>query len=394
MADSVKTNGERLRFNVSSVTGTHSLELARELGARSLLETYYTALPHSRTSGVPPERTRRHLVLLPAIYAVSRGWISGRPAPRIQHLWGYEFDRWIAARLAPAEVVQALPGCGLRLRRQAKRRFNALTVCDSGTSHERIVDELLRTESAKWGIEHLGADQHHLRHVEAEYEEADLITVPSTFARNSFIAGGLSPAKVTVTPYGAELRDFSPTGKRDDRFRILFVGTICLRKGVPYLLEAVSGLKLPNAELCLRGGDAPETARLLALYRGRVPLVRVPPQSRGAMRDLYSQASVLVLPSVEDGFGLVICQAMACGVPVIASKSTGGPEVIHDGVDGFLVEAGDSRALRDRLTYLFENPDINRQMGAAARSAIEQIGGWQAYADRFVGACAAARSRP
>jgi alpha-maltose-1-phosphate synthase len=393
-AEARQSAGAQLRFNVAGISGTHPLELARQLASRSLLEAYYTTIPASRTADVPANRTHRHLALLPAIYAVNHGWISGRAAPRVQHLWGYEFDRWIAARLAPTDVAHALPGCGLELRRAAKRRFGALTVCDSGTSHERFLDSLMHDEAVKAGVDYRRVDDRHLRYVESEYEEADLITVPSSFARKSFVGMGIDPAKVAVTPYGAELRDFFPVGKRDDRFRILFVGTVCLRKGVTSLLEAVSQLNLPNAELCIRGGDAPEAGQLLARYRGSIPLIRVPPQQRGKMRDLFSQASVLVLPSIEDGFGLVICQAMACGIPVIASRSTGGPEVIHDGVDGFLVDAGDSRTLRDRLTCLFENPDDRLEMGAAARTAIERFGGWKDYADRFVDACAAARSRP
>jgi glycosyltransferase involved in cell wall biosynthesis len=381
------------RFCIAGVTGTHPLALARQLDARSLLQTYYTTLPKSRTSGVTSARTRRHRALLLPILASNRRWIRGRGNTRLQLWWGYEFDRWIAKRLEPGDVVHALPGCGLELRRAAKRRFGAMTVCDSGTSHERFLADLLDEETKKWGVPRHRGPESHLRYVEAEYDEADIITVPSGFARNSFVSMGVDPAKVRVTPYGAELRDYAPTTKRDDVFRILFVGTVCIRKGVQYLLEAVSQLKLPNAELCIRGADAPETAQLLRAYRGSIPLRRVEPAPRAAMKDLYSQASVFVLPSVEDGFGLVICQAMACGVPVIASRNSGGPDVITDGRDGVLVDARSSRAIRDHLLELYEHPAKRQAMGAAARRAIERVGGWSGYADSFIAACAPSSDR-
>jgi glycosyltransferase involved in cell wall biosynthesis len=98
------------------------------------------------------------------------------------------------------------------------------------------------------------------------------------------------------------------------------------------------------------------------------------------MRDLYSQASVLVLPSVEDGFGLVIGQAMACGVPVIATTNTGGPDLITDGVDGFIVPVRDAGAIRERLEHLYRNPDIRVAMGRAALDKVRSLNGWAEYA--------------
>jgi starch synthase len=383
----------QLRFSVSSLTGTHSLSLARELHSRSLLETYYTSLPASRTPRLPASRVRRHLALCPVIYAVGRGWVPDAMTTRLQLLWGYEFDRWIAARLGPADVVQALPGCGLQLRRIAKQRFDALTVCDSGTSHERYQALLLQEEARRWGLPPIPLREAHLRYVETEYEEADLITVPSAFARESFTSMGISASKVVVTPYGVDLGDYHPVPKRDRVFRILFVGSICTRKGVPYLLEAVSTLKYSNAELCIRGGEVQDTATLLDRYRGTIPLRRVEPQSRVAMKDLFSQASVLVLPSVEDGFGLVIGQAMACGIPVIASRNCGGPELIEDGRNGFLVDACDAAAIADRLSLLHDDAGACRAMGEEARRSVERLDGWSGYTDAFVSHCAVARGR-
>ena len=384
------------KFSISGVIGTHPMYLTRYLASRSLLQAYFTTLPESRTPGIPAAMTHRHLALFLALYATRQSWIPGDRGKMFALIDG-EFDRWMAARLESTDVVHALPGSGLRTRRAGKKRFGALTVCDSGTSHERLQQKLLQEECRRWGTTRTATSERYLAHVETEYYEADLITVPSTFARDGFVSMGLAPAKIAVTPYGADLEEYRPLPKRDDIFRILFIGTICLRKGIPYLLEAVSRLSLPGAELALRGAVEPEVERIVAAYRGDIPLRMVPPQPRSAMRDLYAQASVFVLPSVEDGFGLVIPQAMSCGVPVIASVNTGGPDIITDGVNGLLVPACDTKALQSALTFAYEHPEALKAMGVAARATLERAGGWNAYGDAMVHACVAARegrSRP
>ncbi len=379
------------RIHVSALTGTHPLYLAKGLAERECLGAFYTTLPAWRTPGVPAVRTRRHLALLAGIYAVGRGWIPASPTR--SHDWiAVEFDRWMAARLTAADVVQALPAYGLESRRAAKARFGALTVCDSGTSHERVQDAWVREEATRWDVDVDVCSEPHLSRVEREYEEADLVTVPSTFAWRSFVARGFDPAAVIVTPYGADLDEYAPCPKRDQIFRILFVGSVTVRKGVPYLLEAVGGLSMPDAEFCIRGARLSDAERLLGRYAGKVPMRFLEPQPRRAMRDLFSQASVLVLPSVEDGFGLVIPQAMACGVPVIASTNTGGPDLIDDGVDGVIVPARDSRALRDAIVRLYEDPELRDRMGRAARLKLERLGGWSTYVESVLRAYRAGRS--
>jgi glycosyltransferase involved in cell wall biosynthesis len=217
---------------------------------------------------------------------------------------------------------------------------------------------------------------------EAEYEEADAIFVPSTFARQSFLDAGIEPRKVVAIPIGIRLEEFFPAPKRDDTFRVLCVAMISLRKGIGYLLEAMSRLELPNSEVVLRGTILPESRRILSRYEGQFTLQ--PPLSRSGMRDLYSQASVLVLPSIEDGFGQVIVQAMACGVPVIATTNTGGPDVITDGKDGFIVPIRDAGAIAERLEYLYRNPDARAQMGQAALETVRAWNGWGRYTNQVL----------
>ncbi|MBI4887705.1 MAG: glycosyltransferase family 4 protein [Acidobacteria bacterium] len=366
-----------MRVNVASFSGTHPLDLARELDKAGLLGTYYSALPRFRIAGLPRERTVTHPSLLLPHYVLRRLGLSGLEF-RISWTTTEAFDRWLARTIGPSDVFHVLSSYGLRAMRRARSEYGALTVCDRGSSHIRFVDELLRAEYARYGIRFVGIEPQAIVKEETEYRESDVVVVPSTFAKRSFVAAGLDPGKVVAIPYGVRLEDYFPTGKRDGVFRVLCVAVLSVRKGIGYLLEAWSGLTLPDSELVLRGAMLPESGPMLAGHEGRFRLH--PSLPRKQMRDLFSQASVLVLPSLEDGFGLVITQAMACGVPVIATTNTGGPDLITDGTDGFIVPSRDADAIRDRLDYLYRHPDVRDAMGRAAIEKVRSLRGWGEYA--------------
>jgi glycosyltransferase involved in cell wall biosynthesis len=269
-------------------------------------------------------------------------------------------------------------------------RFGALTVCDSPTTHVRHQQQLLNEAHAACGVPPVAWDERTIASIEQEYAESDVILTSSRFAWQSFVARGVPEPKLALVPYGVDAEEYAPTERSDDVFRILFVGTLSVRKGLPYLLDAVGQLRWPNAELVLRGGAAPESPQLLRRYRGTIPLVLAPARPRAELKHLYSSASVLVLPSIEDGFGLVIGQALACGTPVIATTNTGGPDVIEDGVNGFIVPPADSAALQAALTRLRDNAPVLANMRLEARRRVERARGWGSYGDGVVAAFDAA----
>ena len=141
------------------------------------------------------------------------------------------------------------------------------------------------------------------------------------------------------------------------------MGGVGQRKGVKYLLEAFEQIRGKGVELTL-AGPLPADMRPLAAYRGLVRLTGRLDQEE-IVREMQ-QAHVLVLPSVFEGFGLVIVEAMATGLPVIASTHSAGPDVIREGRDGFVMEPDDVKLLVDRLEALRVDRDRAIEMGAAA----------------------------
>lgn len=369
-----------MRVNIAGLTGLHPLDLARELHKQGVLAKYYTALPAFRVTGLPGANVAsRPVLLLPHVVLRYAG--LRRFERHLDWSTTEAFDRWLCRTFDPCDVFHVLSSYGLRAIRRAKS-LGALTVCDHGSSHIRFQAELLRDEASRCGVDAPEVDPRFIDKEEAEYREADVIFVPSTFARRSFIQAGVDPGKVVVIPYGVRLEEYFPTQKRDEVFRVLCVATLTVRKGIGYLLEAASRLALPNSEVVLRGTAVAESKQLLARYDGHFRLQ--PPVPRHELRELYSQASVLVLPSVEDGFGLVIAQAMACGVPVIATTHTGGPDLITDGKDGFIVPVRSASAIAERIEYLYSHPEERAAMGRAALEKVRSLRGWGQYADQVL----------
>lgn len=300
---------------------------------------------------------------------------------RLNWLATETFDAWVCSRLEPCQVFHFLSSCGAHAQRVARDRYGAVTVCDKGSTHVLHQDAVLREEWARWGIRYRPPFGPRLIERELqEYEESDIILVPSSVVYQSFVDRGISPQRLRKVPYGVSLTQFRPVRKEDDVFRVLYVGVLNLRKGIPYLLEAVAPLRLPRFEVWLIGMPYSDCRPFLREYEGTYRHLGYLP--RESLYWYYSQASVFVLASVEEGLATVMPQAMACGLPVVATDRTGADDLFTDGVEGFIVPARDPAAIRDRILQLYRCPDLREEMSRAALLRVRQIRGWDAYGER------------
>jgi glycosyltransferase involved in cell wall biosynthesis len=368
-----------VRVAVASAGPFHAFDLARQLERRGRLEHLYTAYPSWRVSGLPKEKVSTFPWLMaPAMIANRFGFNRVRDSLNVPMI--ETFDRWMAERLGVCDVFHCLSSFGLQSHRAARSRYGAVTVCDRGSAHIEFQDEILREEFARFGAPYPEID---LRLVERELEEyafCDRIFVPSTFAMRTFVAKGVPREKLRLNPYGVDLTMFHREPKADRTFRVLFVGMVSLQKGLPYLFEAMAGLRHLDLELCVIGALEAEMRPIMAKYETTFRYLGA--VARDELHKQYSQASVLVLPSIQEGLALVQAQAMACGVPVIASENTGAADLFTDGVEGFIVPIRDAHALREKILTLYENPAMREQMGEAALARVRKIGGWDEYGER------------
>ncbi|UCC62812.1 MAG: glycosyltransferase family 4 protein, partial [Anaerolineae bacterium] len=260
--------------------------------------------------------------------------------------------------------------------------LGATTFVERQNSHEYNQYRLVKEEFERWGFgDHEPVRSWGMRRGLAEFEMADFITVPSPFVYESMLAEGIAERRLFLVPYGVDPVRFRPGGPPADLFRLLFVGQVCLRKGVPYLLQAWERLCLPRAELWLAGRETPDAKRVIAPYRD-LPTVRF----LGHVRDVpavYRQASALALPSIEEGSALVTYEAMACRLPLIFTYNSGA--VARDGIEGIQVPIRDVDTLAAAIERLYREPQLRLEMGRAGRKRAEEYT-WEATGHRLISA--------
>lgn len=265
----------------------------------------------------------------------------------------------------------------------------ALVIIESGSSHIQEQQRLLEEEYKKWNISFSPIHQNVIEKMTREYEQADYIMTLSTASRKSFIDRGFKPTKILQSPCGIDIDYFiQPTGKgsttpQNPKFRVIFVGLINIRKGIPYLIEAWNNANLPEnkTELVLVGSLQKDMAQLLPRMPLKKNIIFYGPTNRKTLKQLYHQSSVFVLPSVEDGFGMVMGEAMACNLPVICSTNTGAPDIIEEGIHGFLVPPQNSLALAEKITWYYEHKDTCIIMGNNGHKRIKDFT-WDSYGQK------------
>jgi glycosyltransferase involved in cell wall biosynthesis len=221
-------------------------------------------------------------------------------------------------------------------------------------------------------------------HNDETFAMADAVICASSFTRHSLTAAG-SKAPAHVVGYGVDLdlfsaRTVSPSAKP---LTVGFVGALSQRKGARYLLGAMAALPKGSAKLILYTRAAVDRD----LLRG---FESVDIEIKGGLSDAQlaadlKQCDLVALPSIAEGFGLVILEAMACGVPVLCTTSTGGADFIVHRQNGLLIEPGSTSAIEQELVWALTRRDELYQMGQAARREAEKHT-WAAYRHKFFAA--------
>jgi glycosyltransferase involved in cell wall biosynthesis len=367
----------------------HHFHLARQLHRRGDLVCIFTGYPwfKLKNEGIPRKMVRT----FPWLHGMRMG--GGRFGLKSPYLireleqWSHRaHDRFTCRNLPACDVFVGLSGTALETGKKAKSR-GAIYVCDRGSSHIRFQSRIMNEERTVWGISHRFeelVDPRTVLREESEYETADFITVPSEFTRRSFIAEGISAEKVIKIPYGADVSRFHRVASPpDDTFTVLFVGRVSFRKGALYLIDAFNQLPIRNKKLIFVGTVSAVIEPFLhqrkldqVSFLGQVP--------HGELREYYSRAHVLALPSVEEGLACVMGEAMACGCPVIATENTGAEDLFENEREGFILPPRDVQSLTQRLQQIFEDPSLRASMSASAIDRTRSIGGWDSYGDKFL----------
>lgn len=307
------------------------------------------------------------------LWAARYTWLRWRQG-QLQFLHDRCLGRWAAANVEQLEphYCYVFTQVGLETLKWA-RREGVATVLDNANGHIRDYREVCHRESLRWcGGAYWGHPSPAMvERVEEEYRLADRIRVSSEWAKSSLMAMGVPGSKIHVAALPLNLQRFHLSTNRltsDGPLRVCYVGSMNLGKGFVYLLRAIKMLGPSRVDLEMVGATGDRCCRRL-LERERDGLtIKCAP---GDPVPAYHRAEVLVLPSLHDGFGFVVAEAMACGLPVIVTDQCGAADLVRPGLTGWIVQAGRAEALAIALEDAMRRRAELVLMGRLARGDVE-----------------------
>lgn len=284
---------------------------------------------------------------------------------------------------------------------RAATRHEKLKIYDLPIGYWRAARAILQEEAERepeWAVT-LNGNRDSAEKTErkdAELREADLVLVASSFTRSTLDLAPGKQAPVICLPYGSPLLDRTAgAARKEDRrskgkLRALFVGSLGQRKGLSYLFQAVRELDAA-VELTVIG-MRPMTP-CAALDRELQRVRWIPTCSHAEVLAEMAAHDVFVFPSLFEGFGLVLLEALAMGLPIITTPHTAGPDLITDGVEGFIVPIRSATAIAEKLRCLQENVGLRHEMAQRASERAQQFT-WEAYGAAVAEAVSAAKKLP
>jgi glycosyltransferase involved in cell wall biosynthesis len=324
-------------------------------------------------------------------------YLPGFVGGPIQYQTYRMFDRWVAGLIARDhfDAVIAYENSALYTFQTAKKT-GAKCILDAASLHRVEADR--RVES---GLPNAYKARVDLRK-DREVMLADCIFATSELAAESYRANIGSEKCVKTIPLGVDTERFKPGVEQKSNytalqpFTFIFVGAGSARKGFDLILESME--RLLSEGLSFRLSVAGIIDRSLLSRRERVlnNIREYEMVSHNELPSVLRSAQCLLLPSRFDAFGLVVPEAMACGVPAIVSDMVGAKELIEEGHNGFIVPSENSDALVERMRWCISNATSVHSMSTAARAAAERYS-WANYRRRLLAAVRevlSARSEP
>lgn len=262
------------------------------------------------------------------------------------------------------------------------KKYNIKCLYDLPIGYWRAMHNLLSEERAKnpeWAMTLGGFNDSDkkLQRKDEELRFADKIYVASSFTKKTLEMYPGKLADIEVIPYG-----FPPVNTKreyDDiknrKIKVLFVGGLSQRKGLSYFFEAIKGLENKIEATVVGRGNLDACS---ALKEAISKINYIPSLPHDEILKLMANQDLFIFPSLFEGFGLVITEAMSQGTPVITTDRTCGPDIMHNGIDGWVVEAGNTKPIRDLLIKFIDNPSILIKAGHEAMNTASKRP-WSVY---------------
>jgi hypothetical protein len=386
----------KMKVTISCGTKFHSDHVAYQLSKHQQLDKVLTSHPAKYyLNRVPLEKAK--VKFLPPVFLLVYGLrkIFG-DSSRITNWFNYRmplvFDRLAARSVKNTDVLLTWAWSGLNTIRTVNRK-GGITIVEECGSCSKFQNEILAAEYKSLGLQFNSHTPQFI--VDRQLEEAriaDYLLCPSNHVANSFVQYGIPKEKCKVIPYGANTKLFKPTSSNKDKFRILFVGTVGVRKGLVYLFQALKELHGKyDFECTIIGGLEEQFKPVFDEYSHL--FTYLPHVPHGELVNYYNAASVFVFPSLDEGMALVQLEALACGVPVICTPNSGGDAAVEEGKEGFVVPIRNPAAIAQKLIMLLDDPELVSKMSDNARSKAVLFS-WDTYGNSLSALIASLKKSP
>jgi glycosyltransferase involved in cell wall biosynthesis len=356
-----------LRIVIATGRQAHYRLAANSLIRRGHSVALYTATPKSKMRGFELAVANR---FIPAPVALFNGLTRIATHLVLDELDSTFFDRWAALALEPCEMLIGAASSSLATGLAAQRQ-GAAYVLDRACPDIRVQQAVMIEEARKVGGVFRTNSPWFVDRQVAEYEAADVILSPSEYSRRSFPQH--LREKVVLAPlYGRSKVAPRLPKAAGSAFTVGVVGGQPLRKGYLYLLQAWKELALPNARLRLRSGGDFKEDPLIAQLLDELPNVEIV----GYVPDIsafYQECDAFILPSVDDGFGMALFEAVANGVPSIATRNCGASELLEDERDCLLIDAFSVDQIKEALLRLYTSEELRERLSARGPLAVAAL---------------------
>lgn len=380
-----------LRIDIAVHGRFYAFDLARALLARGHDVRLLTNYPKRIVArfGIPQQHVESYLwhgLLTRLYYRLSKKL----DLPDLEPWLHRKFGRWTAKRVRrDGDVLNIFSGIAEESLRTLGKDYPGVTILVRGSAHIRTQHDLLADEETRCAIPVDKPSNWIVAREEREYTLADYVVVLSSFARDSFLAQGFPADKILPLPLGADTQRFKPLPavlearrkrvRSGDPLRILMVGTFSPRKGAFDLIRIAQSM---HGRMRFRFvGDVPDESA--ALHRKAQGFVEfIPRMPEFELPEQYAWGDIFCFPTIEDGYAVVLAQALTACLPVLTTPNCSAPDIVRDDENGWILPIRSPGSFISRLDWCDKNRDsLSRMIEDMCHVSLTRD--WSAVAEHF-----------
>jgi hypothetical protein len=265
------------------------------------------------------------------------------------------------------------------------KRIQDVSIANRLFMKDNYLNDIIKTKQEELRQEQIHLwDEKNITRYEEEINLTQYFIVASQMSKRSIIYTTKQEKNIYVIPYGVKNQLFHCSSEKEIHIpplKLIYVGLICYRKGLHHLLPLISQKFKNTVELTLVG-YYPSNSLLYKKYHNFPNIKFTGPISHEELYKYYQNADVFVFPTLGEGYGLVILEALSCGIPCIVSNLAGGDDAIENGKNGFVFEGGNDSDLTNKIQWFIDHPSKIKEMSIYCKNTAKQYT-WDKYSQNL-----------